>query len=121
MPRSILLGRPWPKEGEPLFLPEDTDYLIALAEEEADQCPSCGRPKLICRDPALAMAFEVHQEQCNPTKLLVDFRESDRWKNKHPGTQQATQLSVRFRKGMEPQLDHGLDLKRDGGEPAEES
>lgn len=85
--------------------------MIALAEEERATCPSCGMLKSICRDPDYQLAFEPHEEQCNATWRLAQFRESDGWKNKHPATQQATQISVRFRDGMAPPLEHGLELE----------
>ncbi|MEU9405032.1 hypothetical protein AB0E08_04890 [Streptomyces sp. NPDC048281] len=31
-------------EGEPLWLPEDRDWALALAAVEADTCPDCGQP-----------------------------------------------------------------------------
>lgn len=39
MPRSILLGRAWPKPGEPLFLPDDTDGALELQADEDHTCP----------------------------------------------------------------------------------
>lgn len=39
MPRSILLGRPWPQPGEPLFLPDDTDGALELQADEDIRCP----------------------------------------------------------------------------------
>lgn len=44
MPRSILLGRPWPKPGQPLWLPQDLDEALALQEELDAACPGCGHP-----------------------------------------------------------------------------
>lgn len=42
MPRSIFLGRPVPGPGEPLWLPDDRAWAIALRRVEADECPGCG-------------------------------------------------------------------------------
>ena len=111
MPLSVFQGAPLPREGEPLFTQEDHDWFIALSQERRDTCPSCGLLKSICRDPDYQLAFEPREEQCNATWRLAQFRESDSWKNKHPVTQQATQVSVRFREGMAPPLEHGLDLQ----------
>lgn len=104
------MGRPWPQSGEELFTQEDTDYAIALAEEERDTCPSCGMPKAWCRDPANQFAFEPHEETCFPSYRLALYRNSDGWKRKHDDTKQATQVSARFRDGHAPKWDAGLDL-----------
>lgn len=42
MPRSVFMGRVV-AEGEPLWLPEDRYWALALAEVEADACPECGQ------------------------------------------------------------------------------
>ncbi|MFJ8027459.1 hypothetical protein [Streptomyces sp. NPDC096311] len=42
MPRSVFLGRVV-GDGEPLWLPEDRWWALALAEVEADACPDCGQ------------------------------------------------------------------------------
>lgn len=44
MPRSILLGRPWPQPGEPLWLSRDLDEAAAWQDELDAQCPGCGHP-----------------------------------------------------------------------------
>jgi hypothetical protein len=44
VPRSILLGRPMPGPGEPLWLPEDRWWALALLEVEAAACRDCGHP-----------------------------------------------------------------------------
>lgn len=75
MPRSILLGRPWPIAGEPLFLPEDTDLQLALREEEAAEaaarCPRCQLPKAVCRAKANQVRFKAEVEQCHATWAIV--------------------------------------------------
>jgi hypothetical protein len=75
VPRSILLGRPWPTPGEPLFWPEDTDLAVALHEEEAaeaaEKCPLCGLPKSICRDPANQLRFKASYERCHATNAIA--------------------------------------------------
>ena len=120
MPRSILLGRPWPKPGEPLFLPEDTDYAIALAEEEQDTCSQCGMPRAWCSDPANQFAFEPAERMCWPTYRLAQHRGSDKWQAKHEDTKVATQVSARFREGYIPDVAAGLDLAlEEDGQPDE--
>jgi hypothetical protein len=111
VPRSILLGRPWPQPGEPLFTDEDTAYVIALAQEKRDHCPSCGLLKAVCRHPDYQFAFEVEQDQCHATAALAAFQNSEAWTGKHAVTKDATQLSVRFRDGKQPPLDVGLQLE----------
>ena len=109
MPRSILLGRPWPAPGEPLFTTEDTDYAIALAEEERDTCPACGMPKAWCRDPVNQFGFEPAEAFCWATYRLADHRAA-RFEAMSESQRAAVQLSARFRDGVEPDLEAGLDL-----------
>jgi hypothetical protein len=42
LPRSILLGRPIPEPGEPLWLPDDLEWAIAHEQHKATICPDCG-------------------------------------------------------------------------------
>jgi hypothetical protein len=114
----VFTGRPMPKPGEPLFLQEDTDLAVALAEEERDTCPACGLPKAWCRDPANQFAaFEAREDTCFATYALamhhkgVDAKRSDE-------TRAATQTSVRFAAGREPDFGAGLDLE-DSSESSE--
>lgn len=107
------MGRPWPQSGEELFTQEDTDYAIALAEEERDTCPSCGMPKAWCRDEANKFAFEPVVETCAPAYRLALYRNGDKWKDMQDDDKQAAQLTARFRKGHEPDIAAGLGL----GEP----
>jgi hypothetical protein len=75
VPRSVLLGRPWPSPGEPLFTQEDTDWAIALHEQEAaeqaDRCPLCGLPKRVCRDIANQNRFKAEPERCHATNAIA--------------------------------------------------
>lgn len=41
-PRSIVLGRPWPKPGTPLWVPEDLEWAIAYEQYLSTVCGSCG-------------------------------------------------------------------------------
>jgi len=95
--------------GEPEFLPEDTDLLVALAEEERDTCPQCGYPKVWCRDPANQFAFQAVEEQCHATYALVAYRLGVD-KERDAPARAAAQTYTRFYKGREPDLLAGLDL-----------
>ena len=107
----MFTGRPTPPPGEPLFTKDDTAAAVALAEEERDTCPSCGMLKVWCRDPANQTAFDPHEEMCFPTWRMSLRREAWQNEGKHKATQDATQLSVSFRDGHEPDLEAGLDLE----------
>jgi hypothetical protein len=114
VPHSVFTGRPMPQPGEPLFLREDTDLAVALAEEEADTCPSCGMPKVWCRDAKNhQFSFEPVASVCWPSERLETYRNSDGYKKLKDSERAATQLSVRFRDGHEPDLLAGLDLEAD--------
>ena len=79
MPRSILLGRPWPQPGQPLFLPEDTNWALAHAEYKAQvaaaRCHLCGLPKKVCRNPDNQFAFEAEIERCHATYAMASAQE----------------------------------------------
>lgn len=36
------MGRPWPAPGEPLWLEEDRDLVVAVLEHRRRRCPNCG-------------------------------------------------------------------------------
>jgi hypothetical protein len=112
VPWSVLTGRPAPKPGEPLFLEEDTAAAVALAEEERDSCGSCGMPKAWCRDPKHQFGtFEPVEEVCWVTYRLAQHQAANgEWDKKADDTKRATQLSVRFREGREPDPEAGLEL-----------
>ena len=66
MPRSILLGRPWPKPGEPLFLPDDTEYALAWQDDQAAKCPGgCGQYMDECLDPASEEQWTAAAVRCH--------------------------------------------------------
>lgn len=99
--------------GEPEFLPEDVDLLLALAEEERDTCPSCGLLKAWCRDKDNQFAFEAAEEQCHATYALVSHQATVS-KARDAATKDAIQTSARFRSTFRPDLLAGLDLPEDG-------
>jgi hypothetical protein len=110
VPHSIFTGRPTPAPGEALFLEEDTAAAVALAEEERDTCPSCGLAEGVVPRPGQPVrAFEAHEDTCFATYALavhrkgVDEKRSDE-------TRAATQTSVRFAAGREPDIEAGLGL-----------
>lgn len=98
--------------GEPEFLAEDTDLLVALAEEERDTCPQCGYLKVWCRDKDNQFAFQAVEEQCHATYALVAHRDGVD-KDRTGPARAAAQTYARFRKGHEPDLLAGLDLGED--------
>lgn len=82
MPRSVFLGRPWPKPGEQMFLPEDTDVALALHEveqqEAAERCPLCGLPKAVCRAKDNQFRFKAEFERCHATNALLQAQSAQR-------------------------------------------
>ncbi len=42
MPHSIFLGRPVPRAGEPMWLEDDQDKVLAYLATKAEDCPDCG-------------------------------------------------------------------------------
>lgn len=64
MPRSVFLGRV-PAAGEPLWLPEDTAWAMALAAVEADSCPDCKQPWSEATDKASEFAYDAHLIRCH--------------------------------------------------------
>lgn len=106
----MLLGRPWPQPGEPLFTEDDTAYALALAEEERDTCPNCGMPVAVCSDPQYQFAFEPSERVCWPTARMALHRASPEWEKRADEVRQATMLAARFREGHAAPLDAGLDL-----------
>lgn len=111
-----------PQPGEPLFTDEDTAYAIALAEEEAATCPSCGLLKVVCRDPAYQFGFEAQQEQCHATYALAALRHSPDWEAKQPATRDATQVTAKFRPdAKQPPIDVGLGLAESGDDAADQT
>ncbi|MFL4904815.1 hypothetical protein ACJ6WF_16910 [Streptomyces sp. MMS24-I2-30] len=52
-------------DGEPLWLPEDRAWALALAHVEADSCPECGQPWSEATDPANEFAFRAELVRCH--------------------------------------------------------
>lgn len=51
--------------GEPLWLPEDRYWALALAEVEADACPECGQPWGEATDAANEFAYKATLIRCH--------------------------------------------------------
>lgn len=101
-----------PAPGEPLFTDEDTAYAMALAEEEADTCPSCGLLKVVCRDPAYQFGgFDTNVETCWATHRVAVERE--KFAEAHDATRAAVQISPRYADGRAPAAEVGLGLDED--------
>lgn len=102
-----------PAPGEPLFLEEDTAHAVALAEEEANTCRSCGLPKAICRDPANKFGiFAGSHDFCYASYTLHDYRKA-KTKNLSDAQQAAVQWNVEFREGKEVDATAGLGITED--------
>jgi hypothetical protein len=65
MPRSILLGRPWPLPGEPLFLEDDLEALLEWQREQALVCPGCGLPGDETLDKDSAFSYRARVLRCH--------------------------------------------------------
>jgi hypothetical protein len=110
VPHSVFVGR-IVAAGEPQFLAEDTDGAVALAEEEADTCPSCGFLREWCRDPAHQFAFDAEEEVCWASYRLALRRRSGDFQRYDEATRDAVQLSAAFSDGREPDMLAGLELE----------
>lgn len=64
MPRSVFLGRVV-ADGEPAWLPDDRAWALALAEVEADDCPSCGHPRSVTTLPSSEFAYRAEAVRCH--------------------------------------------------------
>lgn len=107
----MFTGRPMPGPGEPLFLQEDTDAAVALAEEERDTCPSCGMPKAWCRNNEGGRSrFDVDESFCWATHRIAQRQDNMSKEKVDPATVRATQMAARFRAGQEPDITAGLNL-----------
>ena len=79
MPRSVLLGRPWPAAGEPLFLADDLDGALALDDEERGTCDGCGQPKDESMAPESEGQYRARLVACHACAEIqateIDLRE----------------------------------------------
>ncbi|MEU1496986.1 hypothetical protein [Streptomyces sp. NPDC005732] len=64
MPRSVFLGRVVGGD-EPLWLPEDRYWALALLEVEADRCPDCGQPWCEATSPDNEDAYRAALVKCH--------------------------------------------------------
>lgn len=64
VPRSVFLGRVV-AAGEPLWLPEDRWWALALADVEADTCRDCGHPLTETTSPQAAEAYAADVVRCH--------------------------------------------------------
>lgn len=53
-------------ENEPLWLPEDRAWALALAHVEADSCPECGQPWSEATDKANQYKYQAELVRCHP-------------------------------------------------------
>ena len=52
-------------DGEPMWLPEDRYWALALAEVEADSCPECGQPWSEATDPKNEERYTAQLVRCH--------------------------------------------------------
>jgi hypothetical protein len=52
-------------DGEPLWLPEDRNWALALLEVEADACPECGQPWSEATDAQSEEGYTAHLVRCH--------------------------------------------------------
>ena len=55
---------------------DDRALALALLAEERDTCPGCGQPLEVCRDPATAGTWTVHQEVCQSCVVAEATRDN---------------------------------------------
>jgi hypothetical protein len=60
----VLLGRVV-GEGEPLWLPEDTEEVLAYLREKAQLCPGCGQPRENTMDPEAEGQWRSRALRCH--------------------------------------------------------
>jgi hypothetical protein len=86
IPRSVLLGR-IPAPDEPLWLPADTDGLLALQSDEDARCPGCNQILEQSMDPDLSELWDtVHDpEPCCHACAAMDRRKRAMQTGEDPG------------------------------------
>ncbi|WNI16906.1 hypothetical protein [Actinacidiphila sp. ITFR-21] len=67
MPRSVFMGRVV-QPGEPLWLPDDRAWALALAQVEADRCPDCGTEWGDATAPENEFEFDAEVIRCHACK-----------------------------------------------------
>ena len=53
------------RSGEPLWLPEDADAVVALLEYDDNLCGGCGQPRDESFDKGHQYAYEVEEHRCH--------------------------------------------------------
>lgn len=59
LPRSIIVGGPWPEPGEPLWSADDLDAAIGYERWLAQRCPRCGLFPDELVDPVTKRRYDV--------------------------------------------------------------
>jgi len=70
VPRSVFLGRVV-QPGEPLWLPDDRTWALALAEVEAGECSDCRHPVDESMDAENEFAYEAHWGVCHACRAAA--------------------------------------------------
>jgi hypothetical protein len=63
------------EQPEPDWSDDDRAMALALLAERAAVCPLCGNPKDVCRDPSTAGTWQVHDQICEPGRVLQKVAE----------------------------------------------
>ena len=70
-----------PGPGEPLWLDDDRDWVLALLDLEADACSGCGQPRSESMDRDGEFAYVAEPIRCHACAALArasrDFTESN--------------------------------------------
>ena len=85
VPRSVLLGRVV-ADGEPLWLPNDTEAVFDYLREQAIACPGCGHPRDETMDPKAEEHYRSRSLKCHA--CAAREREADRF-NSQPNVKSA--------------------------------
>jgi hypothetical protein len=60
---------------DPEWTDTDRGLVLALLEERASICSSCGHPMSECRDPKTAQTWQVLTEVCQPSVIAQVMQE----------------------------------------------
>jgi hypothetical protein len=77
---------------EPDWSDEDRGLVLALLQEQAETCPSCGHPVSLCRDPSTAGRWTVMEDLCQPSRV-AQAKQEEVFEQKRRGVQIATRLN----------------------------
>jgi hypothetical protein len=76
IPRSVFLGRVV-EPGEPLWLAEDTEWVLAWQAYRDGLCSGCGHPMEESFDPDNAERYATHRLRCYACAAVANAMHSD--------------------------------------------